>query len=66
MIEVDLRPGREPERKKGLVDGIAGGLNETMGIKAEDIAYSEKHLHPTTILGESLCQNGCQQTSSDY
>ena len=32
VIDVDLRPGREPERKKGLVDGIAGVLNETMGI----------------------------------
>ena len=37
VIEVDLRPGRESERKKGLVDGIAEVLNETMGIKAEDI-----------------------------
>ena len=37
VIEVDLRPGREPERKKGLVDGIAEVLNETMGISAEDI-----------------------------
>ena len=37
VIDVDLRPGREPERKKGLVDGIAEVLNETMGVKAEDI-----------------------------
>ena len=37
VIDVDLRPGREPERKKGLVDGIAEVLNETLGVKAEDI-----------------------------
>ena len=37
VIDVDLRPGREPERKKGLVDGIAEVLNETMGVDAEDI-----------------------------
>ena len=37
VIEVDLRPGREPKSKKGLVDGIAEVLNETMGVKAEDI-----------------------------
>ena len=24
LVEVDLRPGREPERKKALVDAIAG------------------------------------------
>ena len=37
VIEVDLRPGREPERKKGLVDGIAEVLNETMDVQPEDI-----------------------------
>ena len=37
VIDVDLRPGREPERKKGLVDGIAEVLHETMGVNAEDI-----------------------------
>ena len=37
VIDVDLRPGREAKRKKGLVDGIAKVLNETLGIKAEDI-----------------------------
>ena len=30
VIDVDLRPGREPERKKGLVDGIAEVLNENV------------------------------------
>ena len=49
VIDVDLRPGREPERKKGLVDGIAQVLNETMGVEAEDIycifrAVSYTHL----------------------
>ena len=29
VIDVDLRPGREPERKKGLVDGIAEVLPGT-------------------------------------
>ena len=39
VIEVDLRPGREPKSKKGLVDGIAEVLNETMGVKVEDIYF---------------------------
>lgn len=37
LVEVDLRPGREPERKKALVDAIAVVLNDAMGVKAEDI-----------------------------
>lgn len=37
VVDVDLRPGREPERKKALVDGIAELLAETLGIKPEDI-----------------------------
>ena len=37
LVEVDLRPGREPERKKALVDAIAEILHEAMGVKAADI-----------------------------
>ena len=37
LVEVDLRPGREPERKKALVDAIAEILNDTMGVDAADI-----------------------------
>ena len=37
LVEVDLRPGREPARKKALVDAIAEILNETMGVAAADI-----------------------------
>ena len=37
LVEVDLRPGREPERKKALVDAIAEIPNDTMGVEAADI-----------------------------
>ena len=37
LVEVDLRPGREPERKKALVDAIAEILHEEMGVEASDI-----------------------------
>ena len=37
LVDVDLRPGREPERKKALVDAIADILHDTMGIAAADI-----------------------------
>ncbi len=37
LIEVDLRPGREPERKKALVDAIAAILKAEMGVAAEDV-----------------------------
>ncbi len=37
LVEVDLRPGREPERKKALVDAIAEILHDEMGVKAEDL-----------------------------
>ena len=37
LVEVDLRPGREPERKKALVDAIAEILNDAMGVDAADI-----------------------------
>tara|TARA_B100001029_G_scaffold152436_1_gene135474 strand:- start:174 stop:578 length:405 start_codon:yes stop_codon:yes gene_type:complete len=56
VIDVDLRPGREPERKKGLVDGIAEVLNETMGVKAEDIycIFRETPAHDHYTGGEPL------------
>ena len=37
LVEVDLRPGREPERKKALVDAIAEILNDTMGVDSADV-----------------------------
>ncbi|MEO1192314.1 MAG: tautomerase family protein [Pseudomonadota bacterium] len=37
LVEVDLRPGREPERKKALVDAIAAVLHDEMGVAAEDL-----------------------------
>ena len=37
LVEVDLRPGREPERKKALVDAVAEILNETMGVDAAEV-----------------------------
>ena len=37
LVEVDLRPSREPERKKVLVDAIAKVLNDTMGADAADV-----------------------------
>ena len=37
LVAVDLRPGREPERKKALVDAIAAILNAELGVVAEDV-----------------------------
>ena len=37
LIEVDLRPGREPERKKALVDAIAAVLSSELQINPEDV-----------------------------
>ena len=37
LVEIDLRPGREPARKKALVDAIADILNETMAVAPADI-----------------------------
>jgi len=37
LVTVDLRPGREPERKKSLVDAIAGVLKSELGIEAQDV-----------------------------
>ena len=37
VVDVDLRPGRSPERKKALVDEIALILLDTLSVKAEDI-----------------------------
>ena len=50
VIDVDLRPGREPERKKGLVDGIAEVLNETMGIKINSENLLPKWLNFSFII----------------
>jgi len=37
LIEVDLRPGREPARKKALVDAIAAIPHAEMGVVKDDI-----------------------------
>lgn len=37
LVTVDLRPGREPERKKALVDAIAEVLHREMGVDAQDV-----------------------------
>ena len=37
LITVDLRPGREPERKKALVDAIAKLLKKELDVDASDV-----------------------------
>jgi len=37
LVEVDLRPGREPERKKALVDAIAGVLKAELQADPKDL-----------------------------
>jgi phenylpyruvate tautomerase PptA (4-oxalocrotonate tautomerase family) len=37
VVDVDLRPGRGPERKKALVDAIARILFDTLSIDPKDI-----------------------------
>ena len=37
LVTVDLRPGREPERKKALVDAIAAILKTELGVASEDV-----------------------------
>jgi len=37
LITVDLRPGREPERKKALADALAVLLKTELNIEARDI-----------------------------
>ena len=37
LITVDLRPGREPERKKALVDAIANLLKKELDVDASDV-----------------------------
>jgi phenylpyruvate tautomerase PptA (4-oxalocrotonate tautomerase family) len=37
VVDVDLRPGRSPERKKALVDEISRILLEELNVKEEDI-----------------------------
>jgi len=37
LVTVDLRPGREPERKKALVDAITAILDAELGVAAEDV-----------------------------
>ena len=37
LVTVDLRPGREPERKKALVDAISRLLNVELNVEARDV-----------------------------
>lgn len=37
LVTVDLRPGREPERKKALVDAISRLLNVELDVEARDV-----------------------------
>ena len=37
LVEIDLRPGREPARKQALVDAIAELLQAEMGIARADL-----------------------------
>ncbi|MHA1527635.1 MAG: tautomerase family protein [Alphaproteobacteria bacterium] len=37
LVEIDLRPGREPERKQALVEAIADLLQTEMGIARTDL-----------------------------
>jgi phenylpyruvate tautomerase PptA (4-oxalocrotonate tautomerase family) len=37
LATVDLRPGREPERKKALVDALAGLLKTELDVASENV-----------------------------
>jgi len=37
LVTVDLRPGREPERKKALADALAKLLKTELGVEAHDV-----------------------------
>jgi len=37
LVTIDLRPGREPERKKALVDAVAAVLKTELGIAPGDV-----------------------------
>ena len=37
LITVDLRPGREPERKQALVDALCALLKSEMDVQTEDV-----------------------------
>ncbi len=37
IVDVDLRPGRSPERKKALVNEVSRIFFDTLNIKSEDI-----------------------------
>ena len=56
VIDVDLRPGREPERKKRLVDGISSVLKDTLNIDPEDVycIFRETPAHNHYTGGEPL------------
>lgn len=37
LVTIDLRPGREPERKKALVDAIAAALKTELGVDPAEL-----------------------------
>lgn len=45
LVTVDLRPGREPARKKALVDAISAILNAELGVDPIDlyVLFRENH-----------------------
>ncbi len=45
LIEVDLRPGREVERKKALVDAIAVILKAELDVAPEDVYVLFRETH---------------------
>ena len=56
VVDVDLRPGREPERKKGLVDGISSVLKDILNIDPKDVycIFRETPAHNHYTGGEPL------------
>lgn len=64
LVTVDLRPGREVERKKALVDAIADILKIELGSDPVDL-YVEfrENLQKTTIAAERLYLLGSRLTN---
>ena len=61
VIDVDLRPGREPERKKGLVDGIAEVLNETRKCRQKIFTVFFEKPAPDHYQEVNPCQSGASR-----
>ncbi len=56
LVTVDLRPGREPERKKALVDALATLLNKELAVEPADlyVLYRENPAENHYCGGEPL------------